>query len=321
MKLQLTKPESCEIMDLRKVAVPLIRRCMINGAKVQEGNVKKTMLGVFAAALFVQACSTPPANPGEVFDARNRSGSQMDLGNRHSARGDPQTALFLLDDALRLATLADDSALIVMAGLSRSDVLFSLGRSEEASAAIDTAAAEARRAENKELAALCTVSSVRQQLPSYNSGEAASAAVLVRGMIPLFSSRLNTAFARTTVALAEAAAGNFSRAEDEAALALAIHERLRSFELAAYDWFMIASFRSRAGDLPGARQALESSMEMDRRVENSWGLASSWRAMGDVERKAGNWEASRAAYLRAAGIFRAMGSETVADEALSLADW
>ncbi|MCL2609823.1 MAG: tetratricopeptide repeat protein, partial [Treponema sp.] len=66
---------------------------------------------------------------------------------------------------------------------------------------------------------------------------------------------------------------------------------------------------SRSGRPNEALQALLRSMELDRRVENSWGLASSWRASGDVHRRTGNFPAARAAYLRAAEIFAALDNE------------
>jgi len=69
----------------------------------------------------------------------------------------------------------------------------------------------------------------------------------------------------------------------------------------------------------GALEALEAAIAFDRRVENSWGLASDWRAMGEVYRKAGNGEASRAAYVRAAEIFQAIGNDEAAAQTRSRA--
>jgi tetratricopeptide (TPR) repeat protein len=97
---------------------------------------------------------------------------------------------------------------------------------------------------------------------------------------------------------------------------LEIHLKDRYFEPAAYDWFLIASFRSLSGNYNGALQALESGLELDRRMENSWGLANDWRAFGDVQKKAGNRDASRAAYARSAEIFRSLGNAEAAEEAL-----
>jgi len=46
-------------------------------------------------------------------------------------------------------------------------------------------------------------------------------------------------------------------------------------------------------------------------------LASDWRALGDVHYKAGDVEAARAAYIRAAEIFSALGNEEAAAQTLS----
>jgi len=68
---------------------------------------------------------------------------------------------------------------------------------------------------------------------------------------------------------------SFSEAENAARRSLDIHEREGYLENASYDWYLIASIRSLAGDTQGALQALNSSIELDRRVENSWGIAAS----------------------------------------------
>jgi tetratricopeptide (TPR) repeat protein len=72
-----------------------------------------------------------------------------------------------------------------------------------------------------------------------------------------------------------------------------------------------------AGHYPAALAALESAIALDRRAENSWGLATDWRALGDVHKKAGNAAASEAAYRRAAEIFRSLGMADAAKEAES----
>jgi len=272
-------------------------------------------------ALLLAACSSAPRDPGDVFDARRTAEAQLERGNRQADRGEPEFALFFIDDALRLAVLADDPGLRARAGLSRANALLSLGRVEEAEAAWVEALSEALLSGNRELVALSRVHIAWGRLRA-PGGLIDAQSVLdeiarERGFLrdPLF-----VAFASSVEAFAEGELGRFDRAEAAARRSLATHERTANLELAAFDWFMIASFRSRAGDFAGARSALESSIALDRRVENSWGLAASWRAMGDVERRAGNLEAARSAYARSAGIFRALGHEQAAQEALSRID-
>ena len=64
----------------------------------------------------------------------------------------------------------------------------------------------------------------------------------------------------------------------------------------------------------GALSALETAIIIDRRIENSWGLASSWRAMGDVYRKMDREEEALDAYSRARAIYSAIGNEYEVEE-------
>jgi tetratricopeptide (TPR) repeat protein len=117
------------------------------------------------------------------------------------------------------------------------------------------------------------------------------------------------AFAWLVIGLAEKELGRYAEAESAVKKGLDIHEKDLYLEQAAYDWYLIASFRSLSGNYNGARQALESAMVLDRRVENSYGLATDWRALGDVFKKAGSPAESRQAYLRSAEIFRSLGND------------
>jgi tetratricopeptide (TPR) repeat protein len=108
--------------------------------------------------------------------------------------------------------------------------------------------------------------------------------------------------------------GSFGEAEEAVKNSLDIHEKESYLENASYDWYLIASVRSLAGDTAGALQALQNAIDIDRRIENSWGLAANYRAMGDVHRKAGKTEEAAQAYGRSRAIFTAMGNKNEADE-------
>jgi tetratricopeptide (TPR) repeat protein len=271
------------------------------------------------ALLIMCACSTQPKNPGDVYTARKQAETQLGMGNRQADRGSLDAALLHLNEALRLAVTVDDSSLRVRAGLSRGNVFFAMGRREEAAADWNDALDEAVRQGNTELAAICRIHSARGRLLSPGGRESARSVrdEVSRDMSQVKSDRFYTALAWTVIALAEKELGNYAPAEAASRRSLEIHEKDRFFELAAYDWFIIASCRSLAGNYRGAKQALESAIALDRRVENSWGLASDWRAMGDIEKKAGNSDAARSAYTRSAAIFRALGNESAAEDALS----
>jgi tetratricopeptide (TPR) repeat protein len=273
----------------------------------------------FLLLIFACACSTSGKPSGDIFDIRKQAEAKLDLGNKLSDRGSLDDALFQLNEAMRLAVITDDANLRIRSGLSRSNVLFALGRQEEAEAGWNEALAEATAEGNAELAAVCRIHIARGKLFSRTGKDAARQLKdeLNRDLALIKSDKLYTAFAWNVIGIAEKELGGYAGAEAAVKRSLEIHEKGRYFELAAYDWFLIASFRSLSGDYGKAKQALETAIAFDRRVENSWGLANDWWALGDVLTKASDRQAARAAYLRSAAIYRGLGNDDAAEEILS----
>jgi tetratricopeptide (TPR) repeat protein len=269
---------------------------------------------LFAICYLLFACSSQK-DTGDIYDMRNDAEVQLEQGNRQADRGNYDTALVFINEARRLAVITDNSGLLIRSGLSLGNALFALGSAEDAAEAWNKALEEAALAGDRELAAVCRVHIARGKLLS--QGVSQSVRDEVSRELSLIKTDVYIAFAWTVIGLTEKDMGRYAAAEDAVRRALAIHEKERSLELAAYDWFMIASFRSLSGNSGGALKALESAIEYDRRTENSWGLANDWQALGDVQKKAGNSDAARAAYERAANIFRALGNNEAAGKALA----
>jgi tetratricopeptide (TPR) repeat protein len=295
---------------------------MINNKEQITGNKeKRSHFSLFLCYLLIiicylfSACSSAPKITGDVYDTRKDAEAQLEQGTGQADRGNYEAALVFINEAKRLAVITDNSSLLTRSDLSRGNVLFALGRAQEAVEAWNKALEEAEFAGNNELAAVSRIHIARGKLLSRD------AALSVRDEVTQELSRLKSdgiyiAFGWTIVGLAEKELNNYAAAEDAVKKALVIHEKAANLELAAYDWFMIASFRSLSGNFSGALKALESAIEYDRRTENSWGLANDWQAFGDVQKKAGNRDAANAAYTRAAAIFRAIGDSEAADKDL-----
>jgi len=264
--------------------------------------------------LLTVSCSTKPKNPGDVVTIRMRTEREMATGNREAGRGNFQDALAILQECRRKAVLVDDTSLVIRSGLSMGNVLFSLGRVDEAFAAWEQAVALAEKEGDKELLSVSRVFYARGKLIS---GRATAQAVLDevnREANNIKTDNLYIAFSWQVRGLALRELRSYRDGENAVRRSLDIHEKERYLENASYDWYLIASIRSLSGNAAGALQALEASIALDRRVENSWGLAASWRAMGDVHRKAGNNSEAAEAYQRARAIFAAMGNERDAAE-------
>jgi len=268
----------------------------------------------FVVLLIISSCSSAPKVTGDIVTLRNQAERLLESGNKEATRGNFENALGLLTESRRNAILADDPSLIIRVGLSRGNVLLSLGRTDEAYTEWNQAIAEAQRFRNSELLSLCRIYITRGNLVTRRSSEQSVLDEVIRESGNLRSNRLFIAFSWQVRALALRSLERWQEAEDASRRSLEIHESENILENASYDWFVIASIRSLSGNIQGAIQALEASIALDRRVENYWGLAASWRAMGDVYRKAGRNEEAMEVYTRAREIYIAMGNKHEVDE-------
>jgi tetratricopeptide (TPR) repeat protein len=268
------------------------------------------------AFLLALGCSSAPKGPVERRTLRNAGTTQLELANREADRGNYEATLELLAEAKRLAFNADDSALIVRTHLALGNVYSFLGKEAEAAAAQDSAAAEAALSGDGELSALCEIYHERRRLLSPTVTAASAAEVrdnALAALAKIKTNPLDEALGWIVAGLAEKELRRFPQAEESLKKALALHGSHP--EQAAYDWYLIASIRSVAGDYDAALEALNQALEYDRRVENSYGLGKDWLARGDVLSKAGRREEAAAAWRRAAEIFTSAGFTADADAA------
>jgi tetratricopeptide (TPR) repeat protein len=288
-------------------------------------NIKsqKTVLHCFLFfSLCFYACSSAPKRPAELTAVRSIADNQLILANQAAGRELYEDALVLLEEARRLALSVDDPGLRIRTAMSRGNILFSMGRADEAFPEWDSANAEAEASNEKELAALSRVYAIRARLTllantlpdaARNAAAEELKALLLREMAVFKSKSLSLASANVVLGMAEKLLGRWAVAEEEVMKAVKIHEKELFLEEAAYDWYLIASVRSMAGNYDTALEALRNSINFDRRAENGFGLAASWQAMGEVYRKAGRGEDARTAWRRAAEIFRALRREERAE--------
>jgi len=271
------------------------------------------LLFVICYILFI-SCSSLPGDPGDIHILRSQAETWLESGNKEAGQGKFVNALAILTETKRYAVLADDSSLIIRSCLSRGNVLYSLGRSSEAFAEWEQAVAEAQRFGNAELLSVSKIYLARgnlisEKIPARNVLDEAN-----RESGRIKKNKLFIAFSWQVKGLAHRALGSFRDAEAAFRRSLDIHLKEKNFENASYDWYTIASIRSLAGNTQGALQALEESIALDRRIENSWGLAASYRAMGDVCRKAGRNAEALTAFARARAIYAAMGNDHEASQ-------
>jgi len=276
--------------------------------------MKNLSILVILSILIFASCSSAPKNTGDVYRIRKQAEEGLEAANRQASQGNFDLALSLVTDYKRMAIITDDLSLIVRCCLSRGNILFSLGLTDDAFAEWQQAVLEAARLKDPELLSVSKIFLARGNLLSGRAGAQSVLSDVTRESQNIKKDKLFTAFSWQVRGLALRSLGSYREAEEAMKRSLDIHVKERSLENASYDWYTIASIRSLSGNTQGALAALESSIEYDRRVENSWGLAASWRAMGDVYRKAGRRNEALDAYLRSRMIYDAMRNEYEVEE-------
>ncbi|MDR1955660.1 MAG: tetratricopeptide repeat protein [Treponema sp.] len=235
--------------------------------------------------------------------------TQLELVHKETDQGNYEQALKLLEEARRLVVSTDDPELLIREGIARGNICYSLGRIGEAETAWNSALAEAELAGEAELAAIVRLYQARGMLLTDGATADAVKTQVHAALSRIKTDRLSIALGWLLLGLAEKEQRRWAEAEAAMRNALAIHEKDNYLEQTAYDWFLIASVRSVAGQYAAALEALEKAIGFDRRAENSYGLGTDYRAQGDVYTKQGKPAEAEAAYRRSAAIFRAIFRE------------
>jgi len=283
-------------------------------------------LGLFFLPL--SSCSTAPRRPPEVFTNRNASMGQLDLANKSVAQGDFHNAHIFLDEAWRLAVSTDDPESRVKVQLARGNAWFNQGQHDKANKIWTEALHDAQFVENRQLMSLSRLYLAQGTLPEGSREELepeerqaraqAAKSVALAELAVLRNNPRHLAFVRRVIGLAEKELGNWQEAESALRDAANIHEKNRYLEDAAYDWYLIASVRSRAGSFTPALQALHRALLFDRRAENTNGLGMNWLAIGQVYERMDELQKAKDAYTRALEIFESGFLTVNAEEAKTL---
>ncbi|MCL2093921.1 MAG: hypothetical protein FWH12_06970, partial [Treponema sp.] len=82
--------------------------------------------------LLFLGCSSSPRRQGDSRVIRNLAANQINLANQSMLQGRYEEALFILDEARRLALSVDDPALRVQVAISQGSVHFAMGQEARA---------------------------------------------------------------------------------------------------------------------------------------------------------------------------------------------
>jgi tetratricopeptide (TPR) repeat protein len=271
-------------------------------------------LCVLLFVIFLASCSTAPKRPAAVYNIQSMTDNLIGMANKEADQANYEQALMYLDSAWILAVQTDRPSLRVRVNMGMADVNYLLGKTAEAENIWRRTEREADFNDEPMLASACRVFRARSTLMSGTGKPDEVLAIVQKELNILKPDKLFYATAWTVKGLCEKEMGLHIDAEKSIMNALSIHEKANYLEQAAYDWYLIASVRSVAGNYQGAIDALNRAIAFDRRAENTFALAMDWTATGEVYRKMGNENRAAMSFSRAAEILRAVDKEAEAFE-------
>lgn len=267
--------------------------------------------------LIAAGCSSlSKKGPPEIRTERAMAGTHLDAANKQSDRGNYTRALQMLEEGRRIAVAVDDPELLVQTSLSYGNIYYALGKENEAQVFWNDALRVAEEAKNIKLTAMCEIYMARYTILNNPQNSAVANDVknkIQNALAVLEKNSLDEAAALTVAALAEKELRNWAASEAALKKAVRIHTKTNSLELAAYDWYLLASVYSTQNIWDRAIDAMQTAIALDRRAENSHGLGSDYLALGDIYKKAKDAANADAMYKRSLAIFTAARLENEAE--------
>lgn len=262
-------------------------------------------------ALILAGCSSAPKPATAVFDTKNRATQAIDAGNRYFDQGDYSKALQFFQNARDLSASIDDRSGMIEADDSIGKCYVALGQTDEAQSSLDEAAQIAAAIGDERLS--LQNASDRASL-ALSTGDAQKALSLLKAYD---TSEMRKAYPSETAIILHmigssyAALGNYSDAVDFLKRAIAINSVPdpskkslprsgidRERELAT-NHYVLASVYSRESDLQTALTEIQTALAVDKKIENSPGIAQDLFGLGAILEKAGLSADAYDAYHRA----------------------
>ncbi|MDR0448596.1 MAG: hypothetical protein LBH07_07995, partial [Treponema sp.] len=188
--------------------------------------------------LILVSCSSAPKRPAEVFSIQNMIETLLTRANKEADQGSFTEALTMLDEAWRLAVITDRPSLLIRVNLARANSLFSLDRTSEAEKLWQDAEKEAVSSGETLLASVCRIYKTRSLFISGKLNPEETLNLVLHEQDILKKDKLYSALTWTVKGMAEKELGRYTEAEKSVMNALAIHEKNRYLEQAAYDWYL-----------------------------------------------------------------------------------
>jgi tetratricopeptide (TPR) repeat protein len=277
----------------------------------------KTIHAAAALTLILLAsCSSAPPKSDVVNDMKNQAADATAAGNRYLRLGRFDFALQFFTQALQLNTSVDNTEGIIKSYNSIGRAYIAIGDLTEAERILNRALPLASVAGRESLFADTTDALAQLNLAKGNPEQAIAqldkALALPEGKLTaqetaILNHDLGTAYKNT---------GDLARARDLFQKSLAVNLSADLMEEAAGDYYMIASVDSKQGDYAKADSNLQLALQLDKKMENSLGIAKDLYALGLVAAKRKDDAAAYDYFKRSYNVYTSLGLTVDAKNAL-----
>jgi len=266
------------------------------------------LLFIVSGVLLLSGCSTTSKlRPGERTEKKNRAADYAAKGAHYFDDAAFNKALDLFFLALKENILVDSDPGIIESYNSIGKTYLAAGKIDSAETYYSKALEVAVAYNDPHLLLRC----------KNNKGEILLARKDYTSALALFKEAYSAlshpekdadaAVILHNIGVAEKRLGNYAEAETYLLKSRALNKKNNRWKEMALDSYTLASLYSKMNHCPEAMDAINKALELDKLIENSYGIAGDLYARGILQQKAGSPKEAYYSFKRAALIFESLG--------------
>ena len=259
------------------------------------------LISLTAASVLLISCSSAPKESDVVNSRKNKAAELTEFGNNYYAEGKYNQALVFFQLALDENTAADHESGIIKSSNSAGKAYLNMNDTENAEKYFLHALSLSEKTDDRKL----------RSVSSNNLGEL----YLRTGEFKKAEDMLEKAFVSADTNSEEAAVilhnlgtalkkeGEYTKALSRFGQSAKINKSKKNHAQLAANYYMTASVYSKKETYDLAESFLLKALEEDKIVENSFGIAKDFKALGLVNEKMGNTETAYEYFLKSYMVF------------------
>ncbi len=259
--------------------------------------------------LAASACSSAPPKTDTVTDVKNQANDAEVSGQHYYSQGRYDLALQFFRQALDQNASVDNMDGVIRSRIAIGQVYLA---TDQLPAAEDVLTGARAQAKARGSMALFIDSSISLGELHLRKNEPQKALGILQEVLDTPQAKMTpqqTGVLYHDMGAAWKGSGDLGKALDWLSRSLQNNLTSKLLESAAADYYMIASVHSKQGDFAGATSNAEQALALDKKIENSPGIAMDLYALGLINTRSGDTAAAYDYYQRAYTVFTTLGEK------------